>query len=51
MAEEVRKAIASAMVRSRGVMPSSGGGPPTVSERPGSTISRLVPRAENSPIT
>ena len=45
------RAKASSMVRSRGVSPSSGGGPPVVSERPGNTISRCVPSDANSPTT
>jgi len=44
-------AAKSASERSRGVSPMIGGGPPTVSLRPGMTISRFVPSAENSPVT
>ena len=50
-AELRSSARASSRVRSRGVLASNGGGPPTVSERPGSTITKWVPRAANSPIT
>ena len=42
---------ASSSVRSRGVSPNRGGGPPVVSDRPGMAIKRLVPREVNSRMT
>ena len=45
-------AIASSIVRSRGVSPASmPGAPPVVSDRPGITMIRCVPSDANSPVT